>query len=96
MASNEIIAAAKLRIRKTTKDILDEDVEQLIDFAAADLKRIGVCQDWIDNPDAIVKEAMIVYAHANFGSTVNESLLNSYNMILAKIKNSNYTHYKKG
>lgn len=95
MATNEIIAAAKLRVRKTTKNILDEDIEQLLDFVAADLKRIGVCQEWIDNPDALIKEAMLTYAQANFGNTVDERLMNSYDMILTKIKSGNYKRYEK-
>ena len=38
MKKEELIAKAKLRVRKTSKDILDEDVGQLVEVALADLK----------------------------------------------------------
>ena len=39
MNKTELIAKAKLRLRKMSADTLDEDVEQLINVALADLKR---------------------------------------------------------
>ncbi len=88
MPSPEIVDAAKLRIRKMSSDILDEDVANLLEFAEADLKRIGVLDKWIESPDALIREAEVVYAQANFGSTVNNDLIFSYNSILTKIKGS--------
>ena len=38
MNKTELIAKAKLRLRKMSADTLDEDVEQLINVALADLK----------------------------------------------------------
>ena len=38
MKKEELIAKAKLRVRKTSKDILDEDGGQLVEVALADLK----------------------------------------------------------
>lgn len=35
MKKEELIAKAKLRVRKTSKDILDEDVGQLVEVALA-------------------------------------------------------------
>ena len=42
MTKEQLIAKAKLRIRKKSSDMLDEDVGQLVEVALADLKRIGV------------------------------------------------------
>ncbi len=84
----EIVDAAKLRIRKMSSDILDEDVAHLLEFAEEDLKRIGVLDKWIERPDALIREAEVVYAQANFGATVNNDLMFSYNSILTKIKGS--------
>lgn len=38
MTEKELIAKAKLRVRKTSNDVLDEDVGQLVAVALADLK----------------------------------------------------------
>ena len=48
MNKTELIAKAKLRLRKMSADTLDEDVEQLINVALADLKRIGVHSSYLD------------------------------------------------
>ena len=42
MNKTELIAKAKLRLRKMSADTLDEDVEQLINVALADLKRMDL------------------------------------------------------
>ena len=42
MKKDDLVAKAKIRIRKMSTDILDEDVGQLVEVALADLKRIGV------------------------------------------------------
>ena len=46
MTEKELIAKAKLMVRKTSNDVLDEDVGQLVAVALADLKRISVHQDY--------------------------------------------------
>ena len=45
MTYNELVDAAKLRVRKLSKDALDEDVKTHVDFVLADLKRIGVNEE---------------------------------------------------
>lgn len=90
MESLQLLDAAKLRIRKMNSDVLDDDVQQYIDFALSDLERIGVPKENLNNPDALLSEAVLVYVQANFGSTVDEKLMQSYNMILTKIKGSRH------
>lgn len=82
--------AAKLRIRKMNSDVLDEDVQRYIDVALADLERIGVPAGDLQEPDALLTEAVLVYVQANFGDSVDEKLMKSYDMILTKIKGSKH------
>lgn len=82
----DLLTAAKLRVRKISSDVLDEDIQQHIDFVLADLERIGVHPSWLEKPDALIKEAVLVYCKANFAKTVDDKLTNSYNIILSKIK----------
>ncbi len=93
MDRRQLLEAAKLRIRKMKADALDEDVRQYVNFALADLKRIGVPDKDLENPDALLTEAILVYVQANFGGTVNDKLMQSYDMILTKVKGS--THCTK-
>ena len=88
MTKEQLIAKAKLRIRKTSSDMLDEDV------ALADLKRIGVHSSYLDEADIkdpLIIEAVLLYCHANFGSPDNQTqLLASYNAMCTKIKGGGY------
>ena len=92
MTEEELIAKAKLRIRKTSSDELDEDVGQLVKVALADLKRIGVHQTYLqDISDPLIIEAALLYAKANFGNPENHAeLMESYDMICTKIKGGGY------
>lgn len=94
MDARHLLEAAKLRIRKMHSDALDEDVRQYVNFALADLERIGVPSSDLENPDALLSEAVLVYVQANFGDSVDEKLMQSYNMMLTKIKGSK--HCTKG
>lgn len=94
MKKTELIAKAKLRCRKMSADILDEDIEQLVNVVLADLKRIGVHSSHL-NPenitDPLIIEAALVYTDANFGHTESRSeLMAAYNMICTKIKGGGY------
>ena len=75
-------------------DTLDEDVEQLINVALADLKRIGVHSSYLDPEnitDPLIIEAALVYAKANFGNPENHGeLMAAYDMICTKIKGGGY------
>ena len=102
MTKKQLIAKAKLRIRKTSSDMLDEDVGQLVEVALADLKRIGVHSSYLDEADIkdpLIIEAVLLYCHANFGSPDNQTqLLASYNAMCTKIKlliKKNQTEYQE-
>ena len=92
MKKEELIAKAKLRERKTSKDILDEDVGQLVEVALADLKRIGVHPSYLEElEDPLIVEAALIYTKANFGNPENHNeLMASYDMICTKIKGGGY------
>ena len=92
MTIDELKAAAKLRARKMSSDALDEDVYRHLDFAIADLKRIGVAEEFLKNPeDPLIIEAALTYVKANDSMDSNhERLMNNYNMILTKIKGGDY------
>lgn len=92
MTIEELKAAAKVRARKMSTDALDEDVFRHLDFALADLKRIGVAEEYLQAPeDPLIVEAVLTYVKANYSMDSNhERLMNNYNMILTKIKGGDY------
>ena len=94
MTKEELVQKAKLRVRKMSSDSLDEDVGQLVAVALADLKRIGVHPSYLnpdDIADPLIIEAALIYTKANFGNPENHvELMESYNMILTKIKGGGY------
>ncbi len=92
MVSEAILEAAKTRIRKTNSDNLDNDVRQLAEVAIEDLKRIGVSDNFLsDCSNALIKEAILVYVKANYGDNPDrEKLMESYKMILTKIKGGKF------
>ena len=92
MTIDELKAAAKLRARKMSTDELDDDVFRYVDFVLAVLKRIGVAEEYLTAPeDPLVIEAVLTYVRANYSMDGNhERLMNSYNMILTKIKGGEY------
>ena len=92
MIKEELLAAAKLRVRKASSNILDDDIKHLATVAIADLKRIGVSDKFLsDCADPIIREAVLTYVNANYGKNPDsEKLMNSYNMLLIKIKGGKY------
>ena len=92
MTIDELKAAAKIRARKMSTDALDEDVFLYMDFAIADLRRIGVAEEYLTSPkDPLIVEAVLTYVKANYSMDSNhERLMNNYNMILTKIKGGDY------
>lgn len=42
MITQDLLNAAKIRVRKTSSNVLDEDIKQLAEVAIRDLERIGV------------------------------------------------------
>lgn len=96
MNREELVRKAKLRIRKMSKDALDEDVGQLVEVALADLKRIGVDSSYLGKngrniSDPLIVEAVLLYCQANFGTPDNrDKLTESYDMMCTKIKGGGY------
>lgn len=96
MKKDELVAKAKIRIRKMSTDVLDEDVGQLVEVALADLKRIGVKDFYLGKNgrninDPLIVEAVLLYCQANFGTPDNQKqLMESYNMMCTKIKGGGY------
>lgn len=96
MKKDDLVAKAKIRIRKMSTDILDEDVGQLVEVALADLSRVGVRESYLKNiRNPLLVEAVLLYASANFGSPENRAdLMASYNMMLTKIKGGGFHRSK--
>ena len=91
MVTQELIAAAKLRIRKSSTNVLDEDVKQLAETAICHLKRTGVADKYLSATDALIREAVLTYVNANYGSNPDrEKLMQAYDMLLIKIKGGKY------
>lgn len=82
-------ALTRVRISEPSSPFAS-DVEALAEFALEDLKRIGVPEADLEEPDALLTQAVLVYVQANFGQSVDEKLMKSYDMILTKIKGSRH------
>lgn len=60
MDRENMLNAAKLRLRKTKSDALDEDIWQLIQVAVTDLERIGVSGKFLEDcEDPLLCEAVL-------------------------------------
>ena len=92
MIQQDLMEAAKRRLRKTQANELDFDIEQLASFAIQDLRRIGVAEKYLaDVKDPIIREAILTYVNANYGSNPDrEKLMQAYEMILVKVKGGRY------
>ena len=92
MVTPELLNAAKIRVRKTSSNILDEDIKQLAEVAIRDLERIGVADIYLSAcTDPLIREAVLTYVNANFGANPDrEKLMSSYDMLLIKIKGGGY------
>lgn len=89
MTIKKLYEAARLRVRKTANDNLDEDIKRIVDTAIADLRRIGVRDEWLKNPsDPLIVEAVLSYVKANYSIDTNAYpvLSGIYDMNIIKIK----------
>lgn len=94
MTYNELLDAAKLRVRKLSNDTLDSDIKIQVDFVLADLKRIGVNEEkYLKNPeDPIIIETILAYVKAFYSmDQYHDKWLAAYNMHLTAIKGGNYS-----
>lgn len=93
MTYNELVDAAKLRARKLSNDVLDEDVKTHVNFALADLKRIGVNEEkYLKAPeDPIIIEAVLAYVKAYYCmDEYHDKWVAAYDMHLTRIKGGDY------
>lgn len=93
MLDDELLLAAKIRLRKMNTDILDEDIHQLGGVAIADLQRIGVAPKYLTGQieDPIIREAILIFINANYGNNPDrEKLTAAYEMMLTRIKGGKY------
>lgn len=92
MVTQDLLNAAKLRVRKTSSNILDEDIKQLAAVALRDLERIGVADIYLSAcTDPLIREAVLTFVNANYGANPDrEKLMQSYDMLLTKIKGGGY------
>lgn len=89
MTIEELYKAARLRVRKAVADDLDQDVRRVADTAIADLKRIGVSDNWLSEPsDPLIVEAVLSYVKANYSIDTNAYPILSgiYDMNITRIK----------
>ena len=93
MTYNELVDAAKLRARKLSNDVLDEDVKTHVNFVLADLKRIGVNEEkYLKAPeDPIIIEAILAYVKAYYCmDEYHDKWAAAYDMHLTRIKGGDY------
>lgn len=93
MTYNELVDAAKLRARKLSNDVLDEDVKTHVDFVLADLKRIGVNEEkYLKAPkDPIIVGAVLAYVKAYYCmDQYHDKWAAAYDMHLTRIKGGDY------
>lgn len=92
MVTQDLLNAAKIRVRKTSSNVLDEDIKQLASVALRDLERIGVADIYLSAcTDPLIREAVLTYINANYGANPDrEKLMSSYDMLLTKIKGGGY------
>ena len=89
MTLAELYQAARLRVRKSISDDLDQDVQRIADTAIADMKRIGVSDAWLDEPsDPLIIETILSYVKANYSidTEAYPVLSGIYDMNMTKIK----------
>ena len=93
MTYNELVDVAKLRARKLSNDVLDEDVKTHVNFVLADLKRIGVNEEkYLKAPeDPIIIEAVLAYVKAYYCmDEYHDKWAAAYDMHLTRIKGGDY------
>lgn len=75
-----------LRVSNSTT-VYDDEIQDLIEAAKADLALAGVLQAKIDESDPLIKRAIIAYCKAHFGwnNPDAERLERSYGMLKAHL-----------
>lgn len=89
MTIDALYQAARLRVRKSIADDLDQDIQRIADAAIADLKRIGVVDAWLEEPsDPLIVETILSYVKANYSIDTDAYavLAGIYDMNIVKVK----------
>lgn len=89
MTIDALYQAARLRVRKSIADDLDQDIQRIADTAIADLKRIGVVDAWLEEPsDPLIVETILSYVKANYSIDTDAYavLAGIYDMNIVKVK----------
>lgn len=91
MTQVALLDDVKVALRVTT-DLLDTEVQGLIDAALADMSRVGIREDLLDEdePAPLVKMAVCLYCKAHFGYDNDEAsrFSESYRQLVADMLNS--------
>ena len=66
MKDNDLLNAAKLRAGKSSTNILDEDLQREIEFCIDDLRRIGVAESYLDDPEGMILAAIFARVRAYY------------------------------
>ena len=86
-----LIDDVKVALRVTT-DAMDSEVQMLVDAALADMRRVHVREELLDEDDMapLVKSAVCLYAKARFGYDNDEAEMfdESYRQLVADFLNS--------
>lgn len=96
MTIKKLYEAARLRVRKSVSDGLDQDIKRIVDTAIADMKRIGVHDSWLSSPaDPMIVETILSYVKANYSIDTNAypTLSGIYDMNITKIKGDSKYFY---
>lgn len=85
-----------LRVNST---VVDTEVDALISAALADMRRVGVSDEFLDtsNPHPLVRMAITCYAKAAFGYDNSEAtrFQESYRQIVCDLMNSTWSMGKE-
>lgn len=86
--SDLMLAEVKLALRITSTSY-DDEIETIIDGAAADLLLAGVSSAALSaaDPDPLIKRAVVLYAKAEFGqdNPDGEKYMRSYEMVVTRL-----------
>lgn len=78
-----LLEAVKSSIRVDGDDLNDE-IQDLIDAAKADLQLSGVSKSKIIDTDPLIKRAIIVYTKANFGYDNKDAIRFEHSYLMIK------------
>ena len=89
MTEAELLPYVKTALR-ITSEVYDDEVQALIDYAVADMTRVGVDGEYIAEYPPMVVQAITCYAKAQFGfdNPDADRFTDTYYRIVANLLNS--------